>query len=155
MLSPERSSWRFRPRLFLSGLIGLVAGGLLAAGSVWGVTQNIIPILLPLPLVALVMTILFGAVSLAEIPMMIYTMRRLVVERPTNHGFVLGLNALFVFFAAVYALPVLLLTGSLGWGLALFCLSIVRFAASMAFVQPPAEQPSPQSKQEEQGDPDA
>ena len=51
-----------------------------------------------------------------------------------------GLNALFVFspyrhgVAAVYGAPVLLLTGDLGWGLALCGLGLLRFVASQLFV---------------------
>jgi hypothetical protein len=83
------------------------------------------------------MVIIFGAFSLAEIPMMVMVMRRLGVERPGNLGIVWGLNSLYVFFAAVYGLPVLLVTGSLGWGLALCALGLVRFATSLAFVRGP------------------
>jgi hypothetical protein len=64
-------------------------------------------------------------------------MRRLATERPDNRGVVMGLNALYVFFAAVYGLPVLLLTGSVAWGLALCALGLVRFVASLLFVHEP------------------
>jgi hypothetical protein len=65
---------------------------------------------------------------------MVFTMRRLVAERPDNQGVVMGLNALYVFFAAVYGAPVLLLTGSITWGLTLCALGLVRFIASLVFV---------------------
>jgi hypothetical protein len=83
--------------------------------------------------------LIFGAISLAEIPIMVFTMRRLGVERPGNRRIVLGMNALYVFFAAVYGVPVLLLTGSLIWGLALCGLGVVRFTFSLVFVQEPAQ----------------
>jgi ABC-type glycerol-3-phosphate transport system permease component len=93
----------------------------------------------PLPYLAvtLLVVVVFGAFSVAEIPMMIFAMRRLAIEREENRGVVLGLNALYVFFAAVYGVPVLLLTGSVGWGLTLCGLGLVRFAASLAFVHEP------------------
>ena len=66
---------------------------------------------------------------------MVFAMRRLLGERRGNYRFVLGLNAFYVFFAAVYGAPVLLLTGSLGWGLALSGLGVVRLMASLLFVR--------------------
>jgi hypothetical protein len=81
--------------------------------------------------------IVFGVFAVAEIPMMIFAMRRLAAERMENRGVVLGLNGLYVFFAAVYGVPVLLLTGSVGWGLTLCGLGLVRFGASLAFVPEP------------------
>ena len=154
MLNTRYSSAQTRPLIFLSGLIGLVAGGLLVAGSVWIVSERFIPILLPFPLTTWLLGLPFAAVSVAEIPMMVYTMRRLLVERSTNYGLVLGLNALFVFFAAVYALPVLLLTGSLGWGLALYGLSFARLIASLIFL-PLKQQPSPPHGEQEGQEPPA
>jgi hypothetical protein len=131
---------QFRLRLLLSGLGGLLACGLLTAASVCLVSEGIIAILLPHKVIALLLALILGAFSLAEIPMMVYAMRRLLVERRGNYGFVLGMNALFVFFAAVYGAPVLLLTGSLILGLTLCGFGIVRFFASLLFVVPsPAE----------------
>jgi hypothetical protein len=124
----------FRRNLLLSGLAGLLSSGLLTVVAVWLITANIIQILLPYPAVALLLALVFGGFSVAEIPMMIFVMRRLIVERRGNDRIVLGLNALFVFFAAVYGAPVLLLTGSLGWGLALCGLAIIRLLGSLLFV---------------------
>ena len=124
---------RFRLYLLLSGLIGLFACAMLAAVSVWLVASARFKPLLPIPAVALLFGVVFAAFSLAEIPMMVYAMRRLVVERKRNYTFVLILNGTYVFFAAVYGVPVLLLTGSIGWGLALSSLSILRFFSSLLF----------------------
>ena len=126
---------RFRRRLLLSGLAGLLACTLLAAVAAWLVTGGRVKAPLPYPAVILLFTLIFGGISLAEIPMMVFAMHRLLVERKGNHGLVLGLNALFVFFATVYGVPVLLFTGSLAWGLALCALGIVRFLSSLLFVR--------------------
>jgi hypothetical protein len=126
---------RSRRFLLWGGLAGLLLGGLLSALCTWLVSSGILPILLPQPLIAILLTAFLGAFSLAEIPMMVFAMRRLTAERPANAVFVLGLNALFCFFAGIYGAPVLLLTGSLGWGWALCSLSILRLAASLLFVQ--------------------
>ena len=129
---------QFRARLLLSGL-----GGLLVAGIATGVGialragGAVEPPFSFLPL-TLLLVVIFGGFSLAEIPLMVFALRRLAMERRGNAGVVLGLNALYVFFAAVYGLPVLLLAPELAWGLALCALSLVRLASSQLFVQEPA-----------------
>jgi hypothetical protein len=128
---------RFRRLLLASGLAGLLLAGLLVAVCVWLVAGGILHPLLPQPLIAAFLAVVFGGLSLAEIPMMVFAIRHLAVERQAADGLVLGLNALFVSFAAVYAAPVLLLSGSLGWGLALAALSPLRLAASLLFVRIP------------------
>lgn len=125
----------FRRNLVLAGIGGLLASLLLAASSTWAVTSEFLNPPLPYPMVALLLVIVLGAFSLAEIPVMIFAMRRLSAERTENHRAVDGLNALYVFFAAVYGAPVSLLTGHIGWGLALCALSVVRFVTSVVFVK--------------------
>jgi hypothetical protein len=127
----------FRHNLVLSGLAGLLVCGLLAAVCAWLVTNHLVVPPLPFPLVVLLTATIFGVFSLAEIPLMLFAMRRLAAERPDNQSVVMGLNAFYVFFAAVYGLPVLLLTGSVVWGLALCALGLVRFVASLSFVHEP------------------
>jgi hypothetical protein len=128
---------QFRRNLILAGISGLLSSMLLAAISAWIVASGILSPLLPYHPVTLLLVILLGGFSIAEIPAMIFAMRRLSVERAGNHRVVAGLNALYVFFAAVYGIPVTLLTGSVGWGLILCALSLLRFAASLAFVREP------------------
>ena len=128
---------RFRRNLALTGIAGLLVSLLLAVVSTWLVISGILSPPLPYRLVALLLVVVLGGFSLAEIPMMIFTMRRLSAESADNHRVVAGLNALYVLFAAVYGVPVSLLTGSVGWGLALCALSLVRFVTSLAFVQGP------------------
>jgi hypothetical protein len=143
----------FRRLVLGSGLAGLLLAGLLAAACTWLVAGGILNPPLPQPPIVVLLAVMFGALSLAEIPMMVFAMRRLAAERRGNYGFVLGLNALFVFFAAVYAAPVLLLTGSLGWGLALAVLSVLRLAASLLFVQVPRSSPDPRPDKSKGGQP--
>lgn len=126
---------RFSRGLLLSGLGGLLACGLAVAGSVWLIESAILVPPLPHSLITLLLLIIFGGFSLAEIPLMVFALRRLSAERPENLGFVWGLDGLYVFFAAVYGVPVLLITGNMGWGLALCGLSLVRFATSLLFVK--------------------
>ncbi len=119
--------------MLLSGLAGLAANAALAALAAWLIAAGLVKAPLPHPLVILVATVALGGLSLAEIPMMVLAIRHLAAERSRNQALVLGLNAFFVFFAAVYGVPVLLLTGSLVWGLALCALGLVRLAAEPAF----------------------
>jgi hypothetical protein len=119
----------------LSGLGGLVACWLLAGISAWLILAQVIEPLLPYSLVALLLVLVLGGFSLAEIPLMLFTLRRLMAERRGNTRVVCGLNALYVFFAAVYGTPVLLLTGNVAGGLALCGLGIVRFATSLIWVR--------------------
>jgi hypothetical protein len=128
----------FRRSLLASGLGGLLACGLLAALGTWLVTSGTIEVLLPHRLLVLLMGLILGAFSLAEIPMMVFALRRLAVERQGNRGLVIGLNVFYVFFAAVYGLPVLLLTGNLAWGLTLCGFGLLRFITSLIFVREPA-----------------
>jgi hypothetical protein len=123
-----------RRNLWLSGLSGLLASALVAAASAWLSTSGFVEPMLPYPIFVVLLGLILAAFSLAEIPMMIVTMRRLAVERPENHRVVWGLNAFYVLFAAVYGAPLILLTGSVGWGLALCGLSLIRLAASLVFV---------------------
>jgi len=129
----------FRHGLLLSGLGGLFVCGLLFGVAAWLVTSGVVRAPLPYRSVTLLFALVFGVFSLAEIPMMVFTMRRLVIERPGNMRPVLGLNALYVSFAAIYGLPVLLFTGSLTGGLALCALGSVRFITSLILVHEPAE----------------
>jgi putative copper export protein len=132
---------RFRRRLLASGLVGLLACASLAAVAAWLVTGTGFKAPLPYPAVTWLFALVFGGISLVEMPMMIFAMRRLLVERKSNYGLVLGLNALFVFFAAVYGTPVLLFTASLAWGLTLCALGIARFVSSLLFVREPSPKP--------------
>ncbi len=128
---------RFRLNLLLAGLGGLLVGGLLAAISVWLVSSGIFRPPLSHPAVTLISVLIFGGFSLAEIPMMVFAMRRLILERPGNYRVVMGLNVLYVLFAAVYGVPVFLLAGSITWGLILSSLGLIRFVTSLVFVPEP------------------
>ncbi|MFN2220105.1 MAG: hypothetical protein ACK2UA_15965 [Anaerolineae bacterium] len=126
---------RFRRNVLLAGSGGLLAALLLALLATWLVGSGILHPPLPYDLVVLPLVLVLGGVSLAEIPMMIFTMRRLAAERAENERLIVGLNALYVFFATIYGVPVTLLTGYICWGLALCALSILRFATSSALVR--------------------
>lgn len=128
----------FRRHLLLSGLLGLLAcAGLVALCLAIARSGRTPSLLSTFPLIVALLALMMGAFSIAEIPLMVFAMRRLAIERRGNLKLVLGLNALFVFFAGVYAVPVLLLASSPGWGLALAALALIRLGASAWFVRPP------------------
>lgn len=127
----------FRRSLLWSGLAGLCFDGLLTALATWLVAGGIIRPPFPQPVITLVLALILGGISVGEIPVMILAMRHLAAERPGNQLLVVGLNTVYVFFAAVYGLPVLLLTGSRVWGWLLCSLALVRLATSLILVQTP------------------
>jgi hypothetical protein len=71
--------------------------------------------------------------SLAEMPVMIVGMRHMV-RSSGGRRLALLTNAAFTFFAAVYAVPFLLLTGRIAISLALAGLSLIRLAGALLFV---------------------
>lgn len=121
-----------RNRLAISGALGIVAGAALMGGALF-LWQRIGF----KPLVTGWLTwLLLGFLlvfSLAEIPLMILGMRYMG-SRASGKRLVLLVNVAFTFFAAVYAVPFLLLTGRVGVGLALAALGTVRFAGALCFV---------------------
>ena len=125
----------FHRRLRLSGLLGLLAAGVVAALSNWLVLAGAVRPPLPYRPVTFLLFALLGGFSLAEIPLMVYALRRLLVERKENVLPVLSLNAVFVFFAAVYGAPLALLSGSWSGSLVLCGLALLRFLASLLFVR--------------------
>jgi hypothetical protein len=100
-------------------------------------------------LLALVLTF-----SLGEIPLMLFGMRQMVISNSGKRLAVLT-NIAFTFFAAVYAVPFLLLTGRIGLGIVLAGLCLVRFVCALWFVpvdlstEPDLQLTNPISQREE------
>ena len=126
---------RFRRNLILAGIAGLLASACLVGISSWLVISGVVQPPFPFGLVELLLALVLGGFSVAEIPVMIFAMRRLLTGRSTDESIATWLNGLYVFFAAIYGVPVSLLTGNVEYTLALSALSIVRFASSLAFVR--------------------
>lgn len=125
-----------RTNAVISGGMGLLAGVLVTAASA-AVRLFWLSALFPQPVVAWVMFVMFGAISLIEIPVMVYSLRKLSGSRKTGATrLALFANGAFVFFAAVYALPNLLLTGTgqIWMGLLLGGFSALRFGAGVVFL---------------------
>jgi len=123
---------KLRSQLAVSGALGVMGGAALMGGALFLLQRTGLR-----PLVAgwaawLLLAFLL-AFSLAEIPTMIFGMRYLG-DSVSGKRLVVLINAAFTFFAAVYALPFLLMTGRVGIGMALAALSLVRFAGGLWFV---------------------
>jgi hypothetical protein len=122
----------------VAGIAGLTASACLAAVSSWLVTSELVNPPFPYGLVELLLAVVLGGFSVVEIPIMVFAMQRLLGGGAASEGIAVWLNGLYVFFAAIYGVPVGLLTGNVDYSLALSALSIVRFASSLAFVREPA-----------------
>lgn len=123
---------RLRSQLALSGALGVLGGAALIGGAVFLSQRTGLK-----PLVTgWGIWLLFGFLllfSLAEIPLMVFGMRRLT--RRAFAGWLAALtNAAFTFFAALYAAPLILLTGRVWVGVALAGLGLVRFVSALWFV---------------------
>ncbi len=83
--------------------------------------------------VAIVFAILL-AISLAEMPLMLFGLRQMARSTATPRALLIGTFTVYVMFASVYAAIFVLLTGEFAWGLVLAALSVARFASG-ALVQ--------------------
>jgi hypothetical protein len=127
----------FRLRLLVTGVLGLLACAGLAGLASGLVATGLLRPPLPYRPLTVALVVILGGFSLVEVPLMVFTLRRLAMERSGNEGAVLGLHALYVCFAGVYGAPVPLLTGNLTWGLILSALAMPRLIASLLFVRGP------------------
>lgn len=126
-----------RPSLLRSGALGLLLNAGATGLCIFIVRQGWLPALLPSPWLSGGLFIFLALISLAEIPLMIFGMRKMLDDERLRAGPLVAItHGAFVFFAAVYAAPQFLLTASLGPGLVLSGLGLIRWAAAYAFLQP-------------------
>ena len=135
---------RASDRLVLPGLIGLGAGAALTAGAVWLTAGGTVPRVVPPgwgTWALLGFVLLF---SLAEMPMMVFALRRMTGGTPTRATSRIRMlaSAAFVFFAAFYAAPFTLLTGQVAAGVALAGLCLARLACVLLIVPGLGERPN-------------
>jgi hypothetical protein len=124
-----------RHRLILTGLTGLGGAVILTALCLFFIAWNIIPVLVNSPIFAWGLFLFLLVFSVAEIPLMIFGIRRIAASpNPRSKYVVLLAITGYVFFAAVYAAPFFLLTGWLGLGLVLAALSLVRFMTVLVYL---------------------
>ena len=112
--------------LIVPGVIGL----LVAAGTYAGASAvaSYLPLLFQ-GIGAVVVFMVLLAISLAEIPLMLYGLRQMARSSSTPRLMLVGTYTIYVMFGSVYASIFVLLTGQVAWGLALAALCVVRFAS--------------------------
>jgi hypothetical protein len=123
--------------LLTSGLIGLAANAILALTAAFLIWFKVIPVLLKGWPGWIVFAFLL-VISLAEIPLMVFGLSKIAAGGDRRAVRIVAVtNALFVFFAAIYGAPVILLTGRVAAGLALCALGLLRLLSALAFVKLP------------------
>ena len=115
--------------LALPGLAGILVALVLYA--IASTLSTLIPSLLQGNLFAAIVFALCLALSLIEIPMMIFGLRQMGQSATTSRRLVTLTFAFFVMFAGIYAAIFVLLTGQILWGVALVALCFVRFASGV------------------------
>jgi len=126
-----------RRPLLLSGLAGWAGGALFFLGIAWVQHSAHLPVPLKGGLAAAFIFCL--AFSIAEMPLMVFGLRK--ISSGTGGGSLTDLmatNAFYTFFASVYAVLFVLLTGSVLLGAALVGLGVIRLVSSLIFVRPPS-----------------
>lgn len=115
--------------LILAGWVGLLLGIGLYIGA--SALSTRIPILLSLSLFSTITFVFLFALSVVEIPIMLFGLRQMARSSSTPRRLLIGTFAFFVMFASVYASMFVFLTGQMSWGIALAALCLVRFASGM------------------------
>jgi hypothetical protein len=121
--------------IILSGLVGLIGAVILTALCFLLMARGWMPILIARPVFVWGLFVFLAFFSVVEIPLMVFGIRRIAASaNPKAQYMALLTNAGYVFFAAVYAAPFILLTGRLWLGAALAILSVARLATAIIFL---------------------
>jgi len=128
-----------RSSVVWTGLLGLSGGVILTLLSVAIMVQGWIPVLISRPLFVWALFLFLLTLSVLEIPLMVFSMRRMADSPNPRAKYVVQVtNVAYISFAAVYAAPFILLTGSsqleIAAGLILGSLCFVRFISSVVFL---------------------
>ena len=128
-----------RSSVVWTGLFGLIGAIILTALCVVVMLSGRIPALFSQSLFVWGLFLFLLFFTVVEIPVMVFSMKRIAVSpNPRAKYVVLITNTGFVFFAAVYAVPFILLAGhstiNLLVGVLLAGLAFVRFFSSLIFL---------------------
>ncbi len=117
-----------RRQWILPGIVALlIAAGLYAGASA---VAGILPALVQ-GLAAVVVFLFLLGISLAEIPVMLFGLRRMAHSATTPGWMLIATYFIYVTFGAVYASVFALLTTQVVWGLVLVALCLARFVSGM------------------------
>jgi hypothetical protein len=133
-----------RSNVITTGLVGVVGAIFLTAICLFLVSAEWITPPLSRWDYVLMLFLFLLFFSVLEIPMMVFSLRRMLASvNPKAKYVVMFTNAAYTFFAAVYAAPFILLAGDttpkLIIGVGLSALSLVRFISTVVFL-PDAKQ---------------
>gem|GEM_PF-2477776 len=122
--------------LMLAASGGIGAAMLLTLAAVYLTVSGMVPRVVPAGLASWLLLCFVLVFSLGELPPMILALRRMVGSASDRIGNILALvtTAAFVFFAAFYAAPFIVLTGQVVAGVALAALCLVRLLCVWIFV---------------------
>jgi hypothetical protein len=128
-----------RTSVVWTGIVGLSGALILTALSLFIMLSGWLPPLLSQPIFVWGLFVFLLFFTLAEIPVMIFGMRRIAASpNPRAKHVALLTNVGFTFFAAVYAVPFILLAGHtpprLAVGLLLASMAIIRFFFSIVYL---------------------
>lgn len=138
-----------RNSIILSGLIGLVGAVIFTALCLFIMVSDWMPVLITNDIYVLAIFLFLLVFSILEIPVMIFGIRRIANSvNPKAKYMAFLVNAGYSFFAAVYAAPVILLTGRLGLGTGLAALSFARLISAIIFLPGDHKNQEPQDSEE-------
>ncbi len=124
-----------RRSIVLSALIGLLGAVVLTALCLFVMAKGWIPVLITNPIFLWAIFLFLVFFSVAEIPVMVFAIRRIADSANPKAKYVALLaNVGYTFFGAVYAVPFIFLTGRLGLGAAMAALCFVRFLSVVIFI---------------------
>lgn len=124
-----------RSNAILTGSLGLMGAIILTASCLFVMAQGWIPALISRPTYVWGLCLFLTFFSVAEIPFMIFGIRRIGASPNPRAKYIAMLtNTGYAFFGAVYAAPFILLTGWSGLGTAMAALSLVRFFTAIIFL---------------------
>ena len=117
--------------LFYSGILGLGAGLLILLGATWA--KSFIPTLMPGFVLALATFAVLLLTALAEMPVMVFALRKMAQTATLPRRMIAAAFSFYVFFAAIYAAILALLTDANYFYLSaiLAALGIVRFLSGI------------------------
>jgi hypothetical protein len=133
-----------RSNVIATGLVGVIGAIFLTAVCLFLVSADLITPPLSRRDYVLMLFLFLLFFSLLEIPLMVFSLRRMLDSvNPKAKYVAMFTNAAYTFFAAVYAAPFILLAGDstpkLVIGMGLSALSLVRFISTVVFL-PDAKQ---------------
>ena len=123
-----------RRNVVLAGSAGVALGAIVIAAIIAFRPAEWLAPLAPYPIAHWVTFVFFGGVSIIEMPLMIFALKKLIADAVSPIVLLL-IVAAFVFFASVYALPNLLLTEKLWMGITLSTLILPRWILSVIFLR--------------------